>query len=47
MVFSYPKVATQHHNQHNQPYYEATVIIWGREGTVKIGVDKQKIKIFA
>ena len=46
MGFSYPKAATQHHNQHKQPYYDATVIIWGRETTVKIEVDKQKIKIF-
>ena len=28
------------------PYYEATVIIRGRETTVKIGADKQKIKAF-
>ena len=44
MVFSYPKAATQHHNQDKKPYYETIVIIWGRETTVKIGVDKQKIK---
>ena len=46
MVFSYPKVATQHHKQHNEPYYEATAIILGRKRPVKIVVDKQKIKIF-
>ena len=46
MVFNCPKVAKQHRNQHKQPYYEATVMIWDRETTVKIGSDKQKIKTF-
>ena len=44
MVFNCPKAATQHHNQHKQPYYEGTVMIRGRKTTVKIGADKQKIK---
>ena len=46
MVFNCPKAATQHRNQHKQPYYEATMMIWGSETTVKIGADKQKIKTF-
>ena len=46
MVFNCPKAATQHHNQHKQPYYEATVMIRGRETTVKTGVVKQKMKTF-
>ena len=46
MVFNCPKAATQHRNQHKQPYYEAAVMIWGREITVKIGAEKQKIKTF-
>ena len=39
MVFNSPKAATQHHNQHNYLYYEATMMIWGRGTTVKIGAD--------
>ena len=39
-MFNCPKAATQHHNQHNWLYYEATVMICGRETTVKIGADK-------
>ena len=46
MTFNCPKSAMQHHNQHKQPYYEATVMIQSRETTVKIRVDKQKIKTF-
>ena len=46
MVFNCPKAATQHHSQHKQPYSEAAVIIRGRETTVKIGADKQRIKTF-
>ena len=46
MVFNCPKAATKHHNQHKQPYYEATVIIRGRETTVKTELDKQKIRTF-
>ena len=46
MVFNCPQAAMQHHNQHKQPYFEAAVMIWGRETTVKIEADKQKIKTF-
>ena len=46
MVFNCPEAATQHHNQHKQPYYEATVMIWGRETAVKKEADKQEIKTF-
>ena len=46
MVFNCPKAATQHHSQHKQPYYEATVMIRGRETTIKTGAVKQKIKTF-
>ena len=46
MVFNCPRAATQHRNQNILPYDEATVMIWGRETTVKIGTDKQKITIF-
>ena len=45
-MFNCPKSAMHHHNQRKQPYYEATVIIQSRETTVKIRVDKQKIKTF-
>ena len=37
MVFNCPKAATQYHDQHNQLYYEATMIIWDRETTAKMG----------
>ena len=46
MVFNCPKAVTQYRNQHKSSYYEATVMILGRETTVKIGADKQKIKTF-
>ena len=46
MVFNCPKAAMQHHNQLKQLHYQAMMMIWGREATVKIGADKQKIKPF-
>ena len=46
MVLNCPKAATQHLIQHKQPYYEATVMIWGRKTAVKKEADKQKIKTF-
>ena len=42
MVFNCPKAVTQYRNQHKSSYYEATVMILGRETTA----DKQKIKTF-
>ena len=44
MTFNCLKSAMQHRNQHKQPYYEATVMIWGKETTVKLGTDKRKKK---
>ena len=46
MVFNCPKAATQHQNQHKLSYCGATIMIGGRETTVKIGANNQMIKTF-